>query len=103
MLFSACEDGTFGVNCSEPCPPDRYGESCYAVCNCPEGEICDRRIGCVKRTTLDHKTDDIEGTTVYKDVYVTSDDSLSTSPVESHSPDRHNYSNTPGFPTGMNE
>ncbi|XP_055995145.1 uncharacterized protein LOC130055208 [Ostrea edulis] len=84
-----CEVGTFGANCSEPCSAGYYGEKCYFVCNCTEGEVCDRRYGCVE-----NRTEDIAGITTYKYVQVTSKDSLSTTAPKSK------YSQTSNSPEG---
>ncbi|XP_062593908.1 multiple epidermal growth factor-like domains protein 10 [Saccostrea cucullata] len=43
-----CEPGTYGTNCSEACPDGQYGVKCFYVCNCTEGEICDKKLGCVE-------------------------------------------------------
>ncbi|XP_061196787.1 uncharacterized protein LOC133205062 [Saccostrea echinata] len=47
----SCEPGTYGINCSESCPDDHYGERCLSVCNCTEGKFCDKRVGCIKQST----------------------------------------------------
>ncbi|XP_062600208.1 uncharacterized protein LOC134261831 isoform X2 [Saccostrea cucullata] len=43
-----CLPGTYGVNCSVSCPDGQYGDRCLTVCNCTEGEICDKKLGCVE-------------------------------------------------------
>ncbi|XP_062600210.1 multiple epidermal growth factor-like domains protein 10 [Saccostrea cucullata] len=46
-----CETGTYGVNCSESCPDGQYGDKCFSICNCTEGEICDKGVGCINSPT----------------------------------------------------
>lgn len=41
--------GSFGFNCSVPCPQDYFGPSCASMCQCGKDE-CDAKLGCPKGT-----------------------------------------------------
>lgn len=44
--FTAC-NGSFGLNCSSPCPDGYYGLGCRRICNCNDTQKCDPMIGCI--------------------------------------------------------
>lgn len=44
--FSAC-NGSFGNNCSSPCPDGYYGLGCRLNCICTDTQKCDPMIGCI--------------------------------------------------------
>uniref|UniRef100_A0A8W8K6K1 Uncharacterized protein n=1 Tax=Magallana gigas TaxID=29159 RepID=A0A8W8K6K1_MAGGI len=50
-LNGTCQEcvGSFGFNCSVPCPQDYFGPSCASACQCGKDE-CDAKIGCRKGT-----------------------------------------------------
>lgn len=50
VVISACESGSYGCNCSEPCPNGYYGQQCYHVCDCPDKQSCDPIVGCTNIT-----------------------------------------------------
>nr|XP_022326765.1 protein draper-like [Crassostrea virginica] len=39
--------GSFGLNCSSPCPDGYYGSACRQICNCNETQKCNQTIGCI--------------------------------------------------------
>lgn len=49
--ISACESGSYGCNCSEPCPYGTYGQGCYVVCYCSDEQFCDPVVGCTNNNT----------------------------------------------------
>lgn len=46
---NGCQEcvGSFGFNCSVPCPQDYFGPSCASMCQCGKDE-CDAKLGCPK-------------------------------------------------------
>lgn len=46
--FLACEDGYFGQNCSDPCPPPNFGQTCRSKCNCTDDQYCHHVRGCIQ-------------------------------------------------------
>ncbi|XP_062587748.1 uncharacterized protein LOC134249404 [Saccostrea cucullata] len=62
---TACEIGTFGVNCSGgPCPYGSYGLGCSEKCYCTTDQYCDRKTGCTynySSSTNDTKNHDRDG------------------------------------------
>lgn len=46
---NGCQEcvGSFGLNCSMPCPPNYFGPSCASMCQCGKDE-CDAKLGCPK-------------------------------------------------------
>ena len=66
-VISACESGSYGCNCSEPCPYGTYGQGCYHVCDCSDEQFCDPVVGCTNNSrttdiTTGNKTFSILGT-----------------------------------------
>uniref|UniRef100_A0A8W8ITR1 Uncharacterized protein n=2 Tax=Magallana gigas TaxID=29159 RepID=A0A8W8ITR1_MAGGI len=43
-----CPHGTYSQNCSEDCPPGKYGLLCKGICNC-DAKKCDKAVGCSKK------------------------------------------------------
>lgn len=41
--------GSFGHNCSFPCPPEYFGHGCLEKCNCNDALACDPKMGCVAK------------------------------------------------------
>ncbi|XP_061197485.1 uncharacterized protein LOC133205655 [Saccostrea echinata] len=49
---TACEVGTYGVNCTGgSCKYGFYGFGCQSKCSCTSDQYCDRRTGCVNKTS----------------------------------------------------
>ncbi|XP_022326765.2 uncharacterized protein LOC111126404 [Crassostrea virginica] len=48
--------GSFGLNCSFPCPDGYYGTGCRHICNCNETQNCDPMIGCIHK--VDHNVEE---------------------------------------------
>lgn len=44
--------GSYGLNCTDPCPPEWYGPVCNQKCNCSPDEMCDLKEGCKKTNLL---------------------------------------------------
>ena len=44
--FSVACMGSFGPNCSDPCPAGYFGHGCRRRCTCAVHEECDPKIGC---------------------------------------------------------
>nr|XP_034337391.1 N-acetylglucosamine-1-phosphodiester alpha-N-acetylglucosaminidase-like [Crassostrea gigas] len=55
LTENGCQEcvGSFGFNCSLPCPPKYFGPKCASLCQCTEDE-CDAKFGCSKdmKTTM---------------------------------------------------
>ena len=34
-----------GLNCSDPCPPNTWGQNCVEQCQCPSRAVCDQVTG----------------------------------------------------------
>lgn len=48
LWFSACT-GSFGHNCSSPCPDGYFGHGCRLKCDCNVSESCEPENGCTIR------------------------------------------------------
>lgn len=44
--------GSYGLNCTDPCPPGWYGSVCMYKCTCSANDECDPKDGCKKGKTF---------------------------------------------------
>nr|XP_022311018.1 multiple epidermal growth factor-like domains protein 10 [Crassostrea virginica] len=57
--------GSFGPNCSSPCPDGFFGHGCRQICDCNDSMICDPSHGCVTK-----KNENTPGKTTPGETYI---------------------------------